>query len=310
MGKIRRACATGDHAISEIQILMKALLVISLVLGTAFLSGHLSGGTISYVPIPAANSDAGSGISDKNSYISAVNFAPGGDANLVVSGVTFHSLLGEGQTATSNGITLGVATGTLANASGTSATIQADGVLGSILSNRVSNNGAEDGSEQYLTIDTQDLQPGMTYDFRIYVANAAGQNRQVNLAFVGDGNPPVETDFFNEDDATTSAGGFADPNQVYYINYRFQWDGQTVPGVTITQTDGGTPFCLYAITNQVVPAVVAQFQRTPRAEQKPMTTKDMPPSMRNPIWLLGAAIATQIVAAPIATMIHPITPPL
>lgn len=65
--------------------------------------------------------------------------------------------------------------------------------------------------------------------------------------------PPVETDFFNEDDATTSAGGFADPNQVYYINYRFTWDGRTVPGVTITQKDAGTPFFFYALTNQVVP---------------------------------------------------------
>jgi len=232
---------------------MKTLLT-SLFLAVAFLSGSLSAGTVSYEPIPAARSDAGSGISDKNSYLSALSFVTAPNTNLAINGVTFQSLLGQGQTSTSNGITLSAATGTLTNVSGTSPSVQADGVLRTILSNSMSNSGAENGSEQYLTLDTGALQPGITYDLRIYIANAASQNRQVNLAFVGDGNPPVETDFFNEDDATTSAGGFADPNQVYYISYRFQWDGQTIPGVTITQTDGGTPFCLYAVTNQVVPA--------------------------------------------------------
>ena len=101
-------------------------------------------------------------------------------------------------------------------------------------------------------LDPASLEAGTTYDLRVYVCNASGQNRQVNLAFAGDGQAPVETGFFNEDDATTSAGGFTDPNQAYDINYRYTWDGESTPGITITQKSGSAPFCLYALTNQVV----------------------------------------------------------
>jgi hypothetical protein len=67
----------------------------------------------------------------------------------------------------------------------------------------------------------------------------------------------VETGFFNEDDARTSAGGFSDANQVYYINYRYTWDGESTPGITITQKSGAAPFVLFALTNQVVPTGAA-----------------------------------------------------
>ena len=79
------------------------------------------------------------------------------------------------------------------------------------------NNGVDDNSQQEIVLDPESLEPGATYDLRVYVCNGSGQNRQVNLAFAGDGQAPVETGFFNEDDATTSAGGFTDPNQVYIL---------------------------------------------------------------------------------------------
>jgi hypothetical protein len=101
-------------------------------------------------------------------------------------------------------------------------------------------------------LDPESLESGATYDLRVYICNSSGQNRQVNLVFVGDGQAAVETGFFNEDDARTSAGGFTDRNQVYYINYRFTWDGDSTPGITITQKVGSAPFVLYALTNQVV----------------------------------------------------------
>ena len=97
------------------------------------------------------------------------------------------------------------------------------------------------------------LRPATTYDLRVYISNSSGQNREVNLKFFGDGQSAVETGWFNEDDATTSPGGFKDANQVYYINYRYTWDGDTTPGIAISQRYGRTPFCLYGLTNQVVP---------------------------------------------------------
>src|SRR6202011_4816123 len=140
---------------------------------------------------------------------------------------------------------------------GSSASIQADGVLREVLSDMTFNNGANDNSQQEIVLDPASLEAGTTYDLRVYICNPSGQNRQVNLAFVGDGQAAVETGFFNEDDARTSAGGFSDANQAYYINYRYTWDGDSTPGITITQKSGGAPFVLYALTNQVVPGGVA-----------------------------------------------------
>src|SRR6202022_2886872 len=105
--------------------------------------------------------------------------------------------------------------------------------------------------------DPESLEAGSTYDLRVYICSSSGQNRQVNLAFFGDGQNAAETGFFNEDDARTSAGGFPAPGQVYYINFRFTWDGDSTPGITVTQKSGGAPFCLYALTNQVVPGGTA-----------------------------------------------------
>ncbi len=145
------------------------------------------------------------------------------------------------------------------------------------------NQDAQDGSQQEIVLDPSSLTAGKTYDLRIYFCNSSGQNRQVDLSFAGDGQAAVDTGFFNEDDATTSAGGYPDRNQVYYIDYRYTWDGDTTPGVTVTQSKGSIPFCLYALTNQEVaggaaaPAapVAAPAQPPPAAPPASATSTDL-----------------------------------
>src|SRR3984893_2228179 len=218
---------------------------------------HVQAGTLFYVAIPATQSDANCGISDANQYTSAVDGGNASGTDRVINGITLSSLAGSGQSATADNCTLNALTGTLANAGGSSASIKADGTVKDVLSDRTFNNGATDNSQQEIVLDPASLTAGTTYDLRIYISNSGGQSRQVNLAFVGDGQAPVETGFFNEDDARTSGGGFKDANQAYYINYRFTWDGDSTPGITVTQKSGGAPFCLYALTNQVVPGGTA-----------------------------------------------------
>ena len=86
--------------------------------------------------------------------------------------------------------------------------------------------------------------------------------------------PPVETGWFNEDDATSSPGGFKDANQVYYINYRYTWDGDTTPGITISQRYGRTPFCLYGLTNQVVPGEELGIQAAKASRSRGCTSRE------------------------------------
>ncbi len=229
---------------------MKTRIILSGMLMSAALTFPAGAGTLFYVPIPAADSDAQSGLDPAKGYTNAV--AAGTTKERNVNGVGFAPLSGGENVITANGVTLSAATGRLANGGGKADSIQADGTMARLLSAMIFNDGAEDNSEQYAVLDPATLTAGKTYDLRVYIANATGENRDVNLAFAGDGKPAVSTDFFNEDDATTSAGGFADPNQVYYINYRFTWDGVSTPGFTATQRFGSTPFCLFALTNQEV----------------------------------------------------------
>ncbi len=221
------------------------------------------GGSLFYAPIPAIGSDAGSSIDANNTYTSAVNC--GRSATRTINGVTFTPLAISGNQASANNITLSAATGVLAGGGGKTATLQADGTMAEILSAYTFNQDADNGSEQYIVIDPASLQAGKTYDLRIYIGNSGSQDRLTDLSFAGDGQPAVETDLFNEDDATTSPGGFKDPNQAYYIDYRYTWDGTTTPGVTITQRAGSVPFAFYALTNEEVssqaglpPAAVAE----------------------------------------------------
>lgn len=210
-------------------------------------------GTISYQAIPAQQSDANCGIGNANQYTSAVDGGHPNAPDRVINGITLYSMNGSGQSVTVDGCTLNALSGSLTN-TGPTAAIQADGVFQGLLADATFNQGAADNSQQEIVLDPEGLTAGTTYDLRIYVYNLAGQDRQVSLAFFGDGGDAAETGFFNEDDARTSPGKFQDPNQAYFINYRFTWDGDSTPGITITQKTGAVPFVLYALTNQVVPA--------------------------------------------------------
>lgn len=223
--------------------------------GSIFVLGVMSAtaGTVFYQAIPASQSDANSGISGENGYTSAVDGGNTRATDRVINGITLYSLKAQGQSATANNCTLNALSGNLSNGGGKTATIQADGTFSEAVSDMTFNNGATDNSQQEIVLEPDSLEAGTTYDLRIYVCNSSGQDRQVNLSFVGDGQAAVETGWFNEDDARSSAGGFQDANQAYYINYRFTWDGDSTPGITITQKSGRTPFVLYALTNQVVP---------------------------------------------------------
>jgi hypothetical protein len=226
-----------------------------LLAGSIFLLSALSAtaGTVFYQAIPATQSDVNSGISSDNGYTSAVDAGNTRGTERVINGITLYSMAVQGQSATADNCTLNALSGNLSNGGGKTATIRADGKFGEAVSDMTFNNGASDNSQQEIVLEPDSLEAGATYDLRIYVCNSSGQDRQVNLSFVGDGQAAVETGWFNEDDARTSAGGFQDGNQAYYINYRFTWDGDSTPGITITQKSGRAPFVLYALTNQVVP---------------------------------------------------------
>ena len=211
-------------------------------------------GSITYWPIPAADSDANSGIGNANQYTTAIDGGNSAGTDRVINGITLYSLGGGNESSLADGAVVNALSGNLANGAGSSATVQADGVLREVMFDMTYNNAANDNSQQEIVLDPETLQAGVTYDLRVYICNSGGQNRQVNLSFTGDGEDAVETGWFNEDDARSSAGGFTDANQVYLINYRFTWDGDTTPGITISQKSGEAPFCLYALTNQVVPA--------------------------------------------------------
>jgi uncharacterized protein DUF6600 len=231
------------------KIFYRSLSLLALVIGAS----SLHAGLLFYVPIPASESDPNSGISEENTYTTAVDGGNAEGTDRVINGITLYSLTGEGQSLSANSCSLTVLDGTVANGGGAAESIQADGTLSQVVSDMTFNNEANDGSEQEIVLDPESLTPGTTYDLRVYISNSSGQNREINLKFFGDGQAPVETGWFNEDDATTSPGGFKDANQVYYINYRYTWDGDTTPGIAISQRYGRTPFCLYALTNQMVP---------------------------------------------------------
>ena len=231
---------------------MKTRILFSALILAAALPSVSVAGTLFYVPVPATGSDAQSGIESAKIFTSAITAGKTKAAGRTLNGVAFGALTASGNSVTASGVTVSATTGSLANGGGKADSIQADGAMADLLSGMIFNEGAADNSEQYVVLDPASLTAGKTYDLRVYVCNASGENRQVSLSFAGDGKPSVSTDFFNEDDATTSAGGFIEPNQVYYINYRFTWDGVNTPGFTATQRFGSTPFCLYALTNQEV----------------------------------------------------------
>src|SRR5579864_768033 len=227
---------------------------------------NAAAGTLSYVAVSPVQSDMNCGIDGRSQYTTAVDGGNATGTNRVINGVTLYPLAGSGQSASADNCTVNVLSGALANSQRANGAPQADGTFADLLSGMTSNNGASDNSQQEIVLDPASLTPGTAYDLRIYIANSGAPDREVKLAFVGDGQAPAETGFFNEDDARTSPGGFRDPNQVYYIDYRFTWDGSSTPGVTITQKSGQAPFALYAVTNQPVTEEAAVAPAAPAAD--------------------------------------------
>jgi hypothetical protein len=226
---------------------------LALVLVVTLGAHSVDAGTISYVAIPATQSDANCGISRDHAYTTAVDGGNTRGTNRLLNGITLYALSGGGQnTAVADNCTLNALSGSLTDAGLTSKSIQADGTVRDLVSDMVFNNAGGDNSQVEIVLDPDSLEAGATYDLRVYICSSSGQNRQVNLAFFGDGGKAAETGFFNEDDARTSAGGFQTASQVYCIDYRYTWDGDSTPGITVTQKFGGAPFCLYALTNELV----------------------------------------------------------
>src|SRR3954466_10456543 len=211
------------------------------------------GGSISYVAIPANQSDTNCGISRNHGYTTAIDGGNSRGTDRLLNGITLYALGGAGQnSATADNCTLNALSGTLTDAGLTSKNVQAEGAMRDVMSDMVFNNAGGDNSQVEIVLDPESLEQGSTYDLRVYVGSSSGQNRQVKRTFFGDGQSGSETGFFNEDDARTSPGGFATAAQVYYINYRYTWDGDSTPGITISQKFGGAPFCLYALTNELI----------------------------------------------------------
>ena len=240
-----------------------------LILAGAF---HSGAGTLSYVAVSPVQSDINSGIDSRIQYTTAVDGGNASGNDRVINGVRLYSLNGSGQSAAADNCSLNALTGTLANSQRSNGAPQADGIFAEALSDMISNEGASDNSQQEIVLDPASLTAGTAYDLRIYIANSGVQDREVNLSFVGDGQAPVETGFFNEEDARTSPGAFRDPNQLYYIDYQFTWDGASTPGATITQKSGQAPFVFYAMTNQPVPEEVAAAPAAPVAPVAPAVT--------------------------------------
>ena len=188
------------------KFLYPSLSLLALIIGAS----SLQAGLLFYVPIPASESDPNSGISEENTYTTAVDGGNAQGTDRVINGITLYTMTGEGQSVSANSCSLTVLEGTVANGGGAAESIKADGTVSQVVADMTFNNEANDGSEQEIVLDPESLTPGTTYDLRVYISNSSGQSREVNLKFFGDGQPPVETGWFNEDDATSSSGGFQD----------------------------------------------------------------------------------------------------
>ncbi len=216
-----------------------------------FSLARLYAGGLSYVGMTCDGTDWHSGIGGV--YTAAVD--PGNTTGIdrVINGALFVSLVGIGSSSSAGGVTFKTSSGSLANAGGVAANLDGcKGMLGGMLSDACFAHAADKDSAQNIILNTSSLQAGATYGLRLYICNWSNQNRLVDLAFTGDGGKPVSTGFFNEDDARSSEGAFPAANQVYYIEYRYVWDGRTVPEVAITQKDPRVPFHLYGLSNQLL----------------------------------------------------------
>ncbi|HST29603.1 MAG TPA: hypothetical protein VLK27_02045, partial [Chthoniobacterales bacterium] len=100
---------------------------------------HAVAGTLSYVAVPAVQSDMNCGIDNRNQYTTAVDGSNASGNNRVVNGVTLYPLTGSGQSASADNCTINVLSGTLANSQRANGAPQADGTFAEILSGMTSN---------------------------------------------------------------------------------------------------------------------------------------------------------------------------
>src|SRR5438105_15450999 len=99
------------------------LVALTVLLPTAF---RARAGTIFYQAIPASQSDANSGISTDNGYTSAVDGGNRRGTDRVINGITLYAMAANGQSSTADNCTLNALSGSLSNAGGASASVQAD----------------------------------------------------------------------------------------------------------------------------------------------------------------------------------------
>lgn len=218
-------------------------------------AGMAQAGSLTY---HAINSDADSNISTSNTYTTAVNY---GGSDVTINGVTFVNGAGNlTASLTAGNATLSVDNGTLANANFIFYTSPiADGEnVKTLLQDYIYNTG--DGTFPE-SVALSGLTAGKTYDFRVYVRPiGVAWNRPVTMNFTGDGSttslvgfwddPNGQISGYNEDAPNTV--GFANPDQAYYINYNFTYDGVSTPGFNSTSSFGGQALIMYGVSNQEV----------------------------------------------------------
>ena len=144
-------------------------------------ASSLQAGVLFYVPIPASESDPNSGISEENTYTTAVDGGNARGTDRVINGITLYAMTGEGQTLSANNCSLTVLEGTVANGGGAADSIKADGALSEVVSDMTFNNEANDGSEQEIVLDPESLTPGTTYDLRVYFSNSSVSLRRARI---------------------------------------------------------------------------------------------------------------------------------
>ena len=172
----------------------------------------------------------------------------------VINGITLYTMTGEGQSVSANSCSLTVLEGTVANGGGAAESIKADGTVSQVVADMTFNNEANDGSEQ--EIRARSREPHTRHDLTTCAftfPTHRGRTGRLISSFSAMASRRWRPVGLTRMMRRAHLAGSKMPNQVYYINYRYTWDGDTTPGIAISQRYGRTPFCLYALTNQIVP---------------------------------------------------------
>lgn len=203
-------------------------------------------GAISYVPVTG---DADSGISALNTYTHTLDFGQGTPGALI-NGVQFdaYNVGADGTLGFNRTVSSGSENDNPGNGNH-----NVTGGLATLLTDMIFNGNNEAGGTTTWTLSG--LTSGITYDTRIYTRQWGPGTRNVDINFDPDGAGGISdsTGIINQDDASLTPPGFDNPNDAYYINYRFTAvDGQDLV-ITATQSDFNQSWHLYGLTNQVVP---------------------------------------------------------